>query len=130
MVIIILLFLSYKWEDREYVNGLEGLLNNPNNQYRHLTDREREDHRSQGERAWKDYIRNKIRNCDALICLIGQNTHNATGVIYELEVANSMGIKIIPVRIPETTAASPNIIRQRNVLNWNAKEINDELSRN
>ena len=125
----IIVFLSYKWEDKSYADGMDGLLKNPNNQYRHLTDREREDLRSQGENIWKSYLRNKIKNCDALICLIGQDTHNAKGVIYELEIANSIGIKIIPVRISGTTGAAPNILRQNKTLNWNAKEINNELSR-
>jgi len=128
-VIKIQVFLSYKWEDRSYADGMDGLLKNPNNRYRHLTDRERQDLRNKGENAWKKYLRDKIRDCDALICLIGKDTYNATGVIYELSVATSLGIKIIPVRIPNMHGNTPNIINKLKILNWNAKEINDELSK-
>ena len=128
-MIKVLLFLSYKWEDKSYADGMDGLLKNPNNQYRHLTERERMDLRSQGENIWKNYLKNKIKNCNALICLIGQNTHNASGVIYELEVANSLGINIIPVRIPETTGAIPTIIKYKKVINWNSRDINNAISR-
>ena len=128
-MIKIQVFLSYKWEDREYADGMDGLLKNPNNKYRHLTDRERQDLRNKGESVWKKYLRDKIRECDALICLIGQDTHNATGVIYELSVATSLHVKIIPVRIPKTDGGAPNIINSLKILNWDAREINDQLSR-
>jgi len=128
-VIKIQVFLSYKWEDRNYADGMNGLLRNPNNKYRHLTDRERQDLRNKGENIWKKYLMDKIRDCEALICLIGQDTQNATGVIYELSVASSLGIKIIPVRIAKTYGGVPKIISNLKILNWDAREINDELSR-
>ena len=124
-----LVFLSYKWEDHSYADGMKGLLNNPNNDYRHLTERERKDLRTQGEEIWKSYIRDMIVDCDGLICLIGQDTHNATGVIYELEEATSLGKKIIPVRIPRTSGGLPRVIRHLTLVSWNAREINDELSK-
>ena len=123
-----IIFLSNKYEDRSYANGMDGLLNNPNNEYRHVTEREKEDLRSKGEKAWKNYLKEIIKNCDVLTCLIGKDTHNAQGVIYELEVATSLGIKIIPVRIPNTTSPSPQIIRNKNIIPWNAKEINNAIS--
>jgi hypothetical protein len=122
-------FLSYKWEDKNYADGMDGFLMNPNNKYRHLTDRERKDLRNKGENAWKKYLKDKISNSKALICLIGQDTHNATGVIYELSVASSLSIKIIPVRIPETYGGVPGIVSKLKILKWDAREINDELSR-
>lgn len=124
-----IIFLSYKWEDNRYANGMAGLLNNPNNDYRHITKREKDDLRSEGKNAWRSYIRTIVRECDALICLIGQSTHNATSVIYELEIANSFDIKIIPVRISNTRGGAPSIIRDKDILNWDAIEINNELSR-
>ena len=128
-MIKILVFLSYKWEDKNYADGMNGLLRDQNNMYRHLTDRERKDLRNKGETTWKKYLKDKIRDSDALICLIGQDTHNATGVNYELSVASSLGIKIIPVRIPKTYGRAPKIISKLKILNWEAREINDELSR-
>ena len=122
-------FLSYKWEDKNYADGMNGLLRNPNNKYCHLTDRERRDLRNEGENAWKKYLREKIKDCEALICLIGQDTHNATGVIYETSVASSLNIKIVPVRIPNTYGGVPQIISKLKILNWDTREINDELSR-
>lgn len=108
---------------------MDGLLKNPNNEYRHLTDRERDDLREKGENIWRGYIKNKIRQCDAVICLIGKDTHNATGVIYELEAAQSLGKKIVPVRIPRTFGGAPSIISNLKIKNWDSMEINNALSR-
>lgn len=124
------IFISYKWEDRESANGLEGLLKNPNNKYQHLTEREQEDVRNQGENAVKNYLKGIIQDCDALVCLIGNDTHNAIGVRYELEVAKSLRKKIIAVRIPQSTGGLPYILRSWSIseVKWIAKDINDKLS--
>jgi len=124
------IFLSYKWEDRESANGLEGLLRNPNNKYQHLTEREQKDLRYQGENTVKNYLKRIILDCDALICLIGNDTHNATGVRYELEVAKSLKKKIIAVRIPQTSGSLPYILKAWGIseVKWDAKDINGKLS--
>jgi hypothetical protein len=130
MVNEIKIFLSYKWEDRKSANGLEGLLKNPNNKYQHLTEREQEDVRDKGKNAVKNYLKGIIQDCDALICLIGNDTHNATGVKYELEVAKSLRKKIIAVRIPQTTGGLPFILNSWGIseVKWNAKDVNEKLS--
>ena len=124
-----IVFISYRWEDLDYVNALDGLLNNLNNVYRHVVKRERDDYRNKWEPAIRNYLKELIGDCDALICLIGNSTHNSGWVKYELDVANSQLKKIIPVRILRTSGGAPNIIKNKKILNWSAKEINDELSR-
>jgi len=128
-VIDIRIFISYKWEDHEQANGLEGLLRNPNNNFRQLTEREQMDMRSKGGNAVKNYLKGIIQKCDALICLIGNDTHSASGVKYELEVARSLGKKIIAVRIPQTNGGLPNLLNNWGVqeIQWNTKTISTEL---
>lgn len=123
------MFISYRWGDRDYANALKGFLNNPNNKYRHIIKRERDDYRGKGETAVRNYLKGLVGECDALICLIGNDTHNSEWVKYELDVANSQIKKIIPVRITGTSGGAPSIIINKKILNWSAKEINDELSR-
>ncbi|MFX1498370.1 MAG: TIR domain-containing protein [Promethearchaeota archaeon] len=129
-MIKIRIFISYKYEDYEYANGLEGLLKNPNNIYRHSPKREKEDMRENGEEAVRSYLIGLIRDCDALVCLIGRNTHNATGVMYELEAAKSLGKKIIAVRIPNTFGGLPKLLKSWGIIEieWNALKINNSLS--
>jgi hypothetical protein len=123
------LFLSYKWEDRANLDGFAGMLNNKNNNYRHIGVHERSNLHGASEEVWKPEIRALMDSCDALICLVGQDTHNATGVKYELEVAISWPLPIIPVRIPNTNGGLPPLIQNVSIINWDAQEVNNELSR-
>lgn len=124
------LFISYKYEDRNFVNSLKGLLQNPNNLYRHRGISENMDFRDRGSLAIKDYLKGEIRDCDALICLIGQDTHTSEWISYELEVAKSIGKKIVAVRIPQTSGGLPYLLKAWGIseINWDSKKINDALS--
>ena len=55
-------------------------------------------HESYPDDAWKNKARNAIRPCDVVVVLIGQDTHNATGVIVETDIARSLNKPIIQVR--------------------------------
>lgn len=124
------IFLSYKWEDRAYVNGLAGLLKNPNNEYRHIPINEREDYRNQGREAVRNYLRGLINECDAIICLVGENTHSSDWVKYEVEVARSLGKNIMAVRINNTSGGLPSLLRSWGIpeTRWDSQSINNALS--
>lgn len=47
---------------------------------------------------WKEKARTAIRGCDAVIVLVGQDTHNAPGVRTEVDMARSFGKPILQVR--------------------------------
>ena len=55
-------------------------------------------HESYPDEAWKNRARNAIRPCDVVVILIGQDTHNAQGVVVETDMARSFGKPIIQVR--------------------------------
>ena len=125
-------FLSYKWEDKKHANDLKSYLRNPNNKYRHIPLTERKDYRRKGENYVRNYLKNIIKDCEAMLCLVGRNTHSSPWVAYELDVATSQSKTILPIRIPNTTGGLPKLIKQRNIkiLEWNSKVINDSLSIN
>lgn len=124
------IFLSYKWEDRAYVNGLAGLLQNSNNHYRHIPMNEREDYRNQGREAVRNYLRELINECDAIICLLGRNTQSSEWVKYELEVAKSLSKKILAVRIGRTRGGMPSLLNSWGIseTKWDSRSINNALS--
>lgn len=130
-MIKIQVFLSYKWEDKKYADSLKGYLNNPNNNYRHISISERDDFRNKGKNFIRDYLKGIIGECDALVCLIGKDTHSSDWVLYELDVATSQRKQIVPVRIPNTTGGLPKLIndRQIKIVEWDSKKINDALSK-
>ncbi len=126
-----IVFLSYKWEDRKHANDLKSNLKNPNNLYRHIPLTEREDYREKGKKYIRNYLKEIINDCEAILCLIGNNTHSSPWVFYELDVANSQSKKIVPLRIPNTTGGPPKLIKDKeiNIIEWNSRLINDALSK-
>lgn len=109
---------------------MAGLLQNPNNEYRHIPIKEREDYRIKGKEAVRTYLKTLIKKCDTIICLVGENTHSSEWVNYELEVAQSLRRKILAVRIKETKGGMPPLLRSWGIqeINWNSQSINNELS--
>lgn len=76
---------------------------------------------------WKRKAQNAIRGCDVVVVLIGDDTHNAPGVIVETDMARSLGKPIIQVR-PQTRTAQ-GLTRLDEPIPWKWARINDELNR-
>lgn len=77
--------------------------------------------------AWKEKARNAIRECDVVVILIGQDTHNAPGVRTEVEIARSLDkpiIQIQPKKRPHTGVSGIET-----TVRWYWKRINRELDR-
>ncbi|MBA7578101.1 hypothetical protein ES708_19957 [subsurface metagenome] len=125
------IFISYRETERDYREGFEGTLQNPNSELRGIPISSRNDVRAKGERAVKNYIKEKIDESNLMICLIGNDSHNSNWIDYELDVATSKQIPIIGVRIEGTSGAGPNLFIKRElpILDWNtsiiAKKIED-----
>ena len=47
--------------------------------------------------AWKNRARQAIRECDIVLVLVGQDTHNAPGVLVETDMARSLNKPTIQV---------------------------------
>ena len=57
------------------------------------------------DEEWKEKARSAIRNCDLVIVLVGQDTHNAPGVRTEVDMARGLGrpvFQVIPQGRPYT----------------------------
>ena len=50
------------------------------------------------DEKWRRKARAAIQECDVVVVLIGEDTHNAPGVIVETDIARSLGKPIIQVR--------------------------------
>ena len=80
------------------------------------------------EEIWKDKARQAIRECDIVVVLIGEDTHNAPGVLVETDMAQSMKKPIIQVR-PKRKRYQ-GVTRLDDPIPWRWKTINrilDEL---
>lgn len=55
------------------------------------------------DEAWRNKARDAIRECDVVVVLIGEDTHNAQGVIVETDIARSLNKPIIQIRPQKRT---------------------------
>ena len=89
--------------------------------------RDRSLHESYPDEAWKNKARNAIRPCNVVVVLIGQDTHNAPGVIVETDIARSLNKPIIQVR-PQGRPYQ-GLTRLGEPIPWRWSRINSELDR-
>ena len=50
------------------------------------------------ENVWKGKARRAISKCDIVFVLVGQDTHNAPGVLVETDMARSLGKPTVQIR--------------------------------
>ena len=84
-------------------------------------------HESYPDETWKRKARNAIGRCDVVVVLIGQDTHNAPGVIVETDIARSLNKRIIQVR-PQGRKYNGQT-RLKDPIPWRWSRINAELDR-
>ena len=84
-------------------------------------------HESYPDEAWRNRARNAMRPCDVVVVLIGQDTHNAPGVIVETDIARSLGKPIIQVR-PQGRPYR-GLTRLGKPIPWRWSRINSALDR-
>ena len=76
---------------------------------------------------WKGKARQAIGECDVVVILIGQDTHNAPGVKTEVDIARSLGKPIIQIQPQKRTYTGVSGIE--NTVRWYWKRINRELDK-
>ena len=77
------------------------------------------------DKEWKGKARNAIRECDIVIVLVGQDTHNAPGVKVEVDMARSLGkpfFQVIPQKRPYTGLRYID-----DTIRWRWKHINEKI---
>ncbi len=119
------IFISFKDNASDDREGFEGLLQNPNANLNHTPVSAREDYRKQGKIAVKSYLTDLIMDSDALVCLVGQDTHSSWWVNFELQVASSLRIGLVALRIPDTTGGRPQLLKSKGIpeTEWDRDEI-------
>ena len=76
--------------------------------------------------AWKSKAREAIKECHVLVVLIGQDTHNASGVRVETDMARSFGKPIIQIR--PNPRPFQGLTHLEEPIRWDWKKINTELN--
>ena len=116
------IFVSFKF-DKDYE-----LKNNFYEQAKELTQHRIRNcslHESYPDDEWKIKAREAIEVCDVVVVLVGEDTHNAPGVIVETDMARSLNKPIIQVR-PQGRPYQ-GLTRLGEPIPWKWKKINAKL---
>ena len=82
------------------------------------------------ETVWKGKARKAIRKCDVVLVLVGQDTHNAPGVLVETDMARSLQkptIQVLCKRARQSNYKGIPHIEDR--IHWRWKRLNEKLGR-
>ena len=74
---------------------------------------------------WQQKARKAIEECDVVVVLIGQDTHNAPGIKTELRIARKLNKPIFQVRPQGRTYTGVQSLGEP--IPWKWKDINEEL---
>ena len=77
------------------------------------------------DQSWKDKARSAIKQCDVMVILVGQDTHNAPGVKTEVRIARRLKkpiLQVIPQDRPYTGLSSVD-----STVRWRWKRINAKI---
>ena len=110
------IFLSFAYEDIAQVNGLRGLIQNPNHELEAYDESVREPINSRNADYIKQRIREKIQRSSVTVCLISGVTHTSQWVDWELQESARQRKTIIAMALKGTQqAVLPSLIRQRGI---------------
>ncbi|PKN48139.1 MAG: hypothetical protein CVU59_00225 [Deltaproteobacteria bacterium HGW-Deltaproteobacteria-17] len=119
-------FLSYVFEDIAYRDQIvdwyrKGLLG------KWVPVFEKEDVRQGGDAAIRGHLRPILRDADAVLVLVGQDTHNRRWVNEEVHFLATSGKAILWTRIPNSTGGAPPELRSKAVVQFSPEEIRQAL---
>ena len=78
--------------------------------------------------AWKKRASDAIRECDVVVLLVGEDTHNAQGIIVETDMARSLDKPVIQVA-SKGRRDYRGLTRLNKPIPWKWTAINHELER-
>ena len=74
---------------------------------------------------WKKKAKDAIAECDVVVVLVGQDTHNAQGVIVETDIARSLNTPTFQIRNQGSSYAG--LTRLGEPITWRWERINKKL---
>lgn len=124
-------FLSFDHDDLAQVNGLRGLIQNPNHDLEAYDESVRKAIESKNKAYIKQVIGEKIRRSSVTVCLISATTHKSEWVDWELGESARQGNAIIAMALKGVDRATlPKLIRERNLTAhlWNPDVLSDLIA--
>jgi len=101
------IFISHVFEDAQYVGNIRDWVSDPDFGFTELVVETQKDFRPDGAETIRIRLKKSIQKCHALIVLVGSDTHNKDWIRIEAEIATSIPIPVVCIRIPNSTGAKP-----------------------
>ena len=119
------LFLSFHYEDRDQVSGFRLMASSPNSPIDFYDGSVRLAVSSEQSSYLRAVIKEKIRKCSVVVCLIGNGTAWRDWVDWELETAVALGKGICGVRLKSSYGRTPDALRRSGapIAGWDQQEI-------
>ena len=119
------IFTSFEFDkDLDLKNSFfeQGRLLNPNYRIKNCSLNE-----AFREGDWQQKARARIEQCDVVIVLLGDDTHNAPGVKTEVRIANRINKPIFQIK-PQPRPYRNGVVNAGEVIPWRWKRINRKLN--
>ena len=119
------LFLSFHAEDRLQVNGFRLMAYSPNSPIDFYDGSVRTAINSLQSTYIRSVIREKIRKCSVVVCLIGNGTAWREWVDWELETALELGKGVCGIRLKDSRGRTPDILNRISapIARWGHEQI-------
>lgn len=73
-------------------------------------------------------IKETIRSCDAAAFVIGDNSHNSPWIERESQLATSFALPVLLLRLPNSTGAPPDLIKNMPLISWSSRDLQFALA--
>jgi len=117
-------FISYDFGDNSLRGEVQGWLESAGHR---VTAVQEKSLSPESDESGKRRIKQQISECDHVLVLVGNNTHNRPWVDYEVAVYRSKGIPISWVRLPNRFGAAPKEVRGLTQVEYSRHAINTSV---
>jgi len=121
-------FTCFASEDLDQVNGLRGLMRNPNHELEAYDESVREPINRRNAGYVKQQIAEKIKRSSVTVCLVGKTTHQSEWVHWEIKKSAREGNAIIAMALKGVEKPRlPALIQQKRIPchPWDADVLSD-----
>ncbi len=114
-------FISYEYtKDQEFVNGIKGMLANPNIDVDFYNESIIEPINSINAGYIKQKIKEKISRVSLVLCIVGQDTHSSEWVAWEVKTAIDLGKEVFFMRRKDnyTSRMPVSVLSNLKIYDW------------
>lgn len=114
-------FISYEYgRDKDFVNGIRGLIENPNIDITFYDKSVTQEINSTNESYIKSVILEKIKSASMLLCIVGEDTHSSPWVKWEIEKARENYKEVVFMRRKDyfNTSMPQGVLKNQSIWNW------------